>query len=238
MKNLILTCILLLTSFATLVAQNKSQDLIVSNNKLKYENGKKVVAEFKTNETLDTLIIDMYELFDVQKALPLIAANLKLNPKRTKYIQEVRPSGKKVYRDLIIVYPEKVKKKDTKPYDGPLSLAYTLGRHTDQLELKLKYFNNYGVVASFGNSFYRGDLNRHFLYLGLSKDFDRLANTKWQGMASVGPIAVATHQTNELVVGAVANISIQREFTTNTFFGPKIIIGNYNEIGFSLSTRF
>lgn len=218
-------------------AQSQKADLVVAKSSIKFENSKKNAAKFKVNETQDTLTIDMYEVFDVQKALPLIAEKLQLNPERTKYITEIRPSGKKIHRDLIIIYPEK-KKKETKPYEGPLSVAYTIGRHTDQFDLKFKYFNNYGIVATFGNSFYRGDLGRHFLYLGFSKDFESLGDGKWQGVASVGPIAVATHQENELSVGAAAVVTLQREFTKNTFFGPKLIIGNYNEIGFSLSTRF
>lgn len=215
----------------------KNENLVVVNSSIKFENSKKKVADFNVNETQDTLIIDMYEVFDVQKALPLIAEKLQLNPNRTKVITEIRPSGRKIYRDLIIVYPSK-KKKVSKKYDGPLSIAYTIGRHTDQLDLKFNYLNNYGVVASFGNSFYRGDMSRHFLYFGFSRDFDALSGGKWQGVASVGPIAVATHQENELQVGAAAIISLQREFSTNAFFGPRLIIGNYNEIGFTLSTRF
>ena len=79
----------------------KKENLVVVNSSIKFENSKKKVADFNVNETQDTLIIDMYEVFDVQKALPLIAEKLQLNPNRTKVITEIRPSGKKIYRDLI-----------------------------------------------------------------------------------------------------------------------------------------
>lgn len=237
MKKLILLLHILLVA-PQCFAQEKQQKLIVTKNAIKLENGKKVIANFKTNAAQDTLIIDMYEVFNVQKSLPLIAEKLSLNPIRTKYITEIRPEGNRIHRDLLILYPEKKQKAEPKIYEGPLSVAYTIGRHTDQIDLKFKYLKSYGVIASFGNSFYRGDLDRHFLYIGFSKDFEKLGNTKWQGVASVGPIAVATQLKNELQVGAVAIVGIQREFTTNTFFGPKLIIGNYNEFGFSLSTRF
>ena len=89
----------------------------------------------------------MYEVFDVQKALPLIAEKLQLNPNRTKVITEIRPSGKKNISRLDYSVSLK-EKKVSKKYDGPLSIAYTID-DIQTLDLKFNYLNSYGVVASF-----------------------------------------------------------------------------------------
>jgi len=41
-----------------------------------------------------------------------------------------------------------------------------------------------------------------------------------------------------VITGPVGIIKIQRPYSNNSFFGPKVIFGAHNEVGFSISTRF
>lgn len=228
-----------LTLTVSSFAQSKSETIVIGRGVVRTQLTNKLIGTYELNEKQDTLIVEMSEMFSVQKALPEMASKLEIDPKKVRYIKEVQPSGKTIYRELAIVIPEgNSAPKPTSKKNSLIAVGYGIGRHTDQLDIKVRYFKTYGIHGIFGNSFYRGDLATHFLFLGASNDFEYMRGTKWQGVMSLGPIAVAKQNTNELEVGMAVIFNVEREFTENLFFGPRLIIGNYNELGFCLSTRF
>jgi len=229
---------LLILSFSCL-AQSNSEAIIIGRGVVRTQLTNQIIGKFELSDNKDTLLVEMSQMFNVQKALPTMATKLEIDPSKVRFLKERQPSGKTVYRELAIVIPEVKKNKKASPNSNSIiALGYSIGRHTDQLDIKVRYYNTYGIHGIFGNSFYRGDLSTHFLFLGASNDFEYFRGTKWQGVISLGPIAVAKQNTNELEVGAAIIFNIEREFTENIFFGPRLIIGNYNELGFCLSTRF
>jgi hypothetical protein len=242
MKKLLLLCALLAPMS---LAFGQSSGTIVKKKKILSATTGSTIATYALNEGRDTLLVTLYKEFNINKTLPEMTMKLRVDPKTLKYLKETQPNGSKVYRELSIVIPDskgnkKPKDKAIKPLKSPkvFSASYALGRHTDQLSGVFRYAGSFGIEGAIATSLHRGDVLDNYLYLGLSQDLDGLYYTKWQGHFSLGPIVLAEAGKNEFTPGLVVIGELQRQIDDNFYFGPKIMLGTFNEFSFSISTRF
>lgn len=225
-------------------AFGQSKKPIVAKNKIVNSSNGDIMARFNLSEGKDTLIVELYDDFNVNPSVPEMTEKLKADPELLKYIQETLQDGTVNHRALTIVVPEQKGKKDLPKKIQPLkspkrfSIDYSLGRHTDQFSGKFRYAGSFGIEGTVATSLYRGDVSDNYLYLGLSQDFDQLYYTKWQGHFSLGPIVNVQAGTSEILPGLVVVGSLYRQIDGNFYFGPKIMLGSFNELSFSISTRF
>lgn len=240
MKKVFLIGLFCLTTSVTFA---QSQDVIVTKRKIVNNSSGEVIARYELNETKDTLNVTLYREYNINSKIPEITYKINADPKTLKYIKETSTDGTVSHRLLAIVLPEQKErksKKEKKPEKSPqrISVDYSLGRHTDQFSAKFRYLGSFGIEGSVATSLYRGDVKDNYLYLGLSQDFDDLYYTEWQGHFSLGPIAYAETGKNEIKPGLVVIGSFYRKIDRNFYFGPKIMLGSFNEFSFSISTRF
>jgi hypothetical protein len=175
----------------------------------------------------DTLKIVLFEKANVESMVPNMVIELGVDPKAVHYISESSFMGKGSIRELEVYIPSP---KKTPPSKDRVQFAYNLGRHTDMVSLRLKYYRYYGIDATLGTSIHRIDNQKNFAYLGLSNEFNQFYRLGWRGHASIGPILMVTSNTNEMSVSGAACLSLQKSFGANAYFGPKWIIGGYNEL--------
>jgi hypothetical protein len=206
----------------------QGQNLVLENEKIM--SGKNKVGTYLV--TSDTLKIVLFEDIDVDKLIPDMILAMKEDPKSINYISESSFTGKGSIRRVDVYIPSK--KKFT-PSSDRIQLSYNLGRHTDILSAKLKYFKSYGIEAAFATSLHRGDNKDHFLYLGLSSDFNLFYRSGWRGSFSAGPILQAKTGQNELLVSATTCTTFNKSLGKNSYFGPKLYLGLYNELALGLT---
>lgn len=179
----------------------------------------------------DTLKIVLFEKADVESMIPDMVIALEIDPKSVRYISESSFMGSGSIRELEVYIPNP---KKTAPSKDRIQFSYSLGRHTDMVSLRLKYFRYYGIDATLGTSVHRTDNERHFAYLGLSNEFNQFYKLGWRGHASIGPVLMVTSNTNEMTVSGAACLSLQRSFGKNAYFGPKWFVGGYNELSLGI----
>ena len=179
----------------------------------------------------DTLKIVLFEKADVESMIPDMVIALEIDPKSVRYISESSFMGSGSIRELEVYIPSP---KKIAPSKDRFQFSYSLGRHTDMVSLRLKYFRYYGIDATLGTSIHRLDNSRNFAYLGLSNEFNQFYKLGWRGHASVGPVLMVTSNTNEMTVSGAACLSLQRSFGKNAYFGPKWFVGGYNELSLGI----
>ena len=218
-------------------AQEKIEDISVGNGVIRTLETRRVIARFTKNNSGDTVTINMTEYFPFKKALPEIARKMSVEKGKTTYIRVKDPTNTITYQELSIFVPNSKQDPDS-TINNSISFNYAIGRHTDQFGVKINYINHYALDFQIGTSIYRGDLNQHFLYFGLCNEFNSIYGSDWAGSFSAGAIGISYFDTDELTFGAVGIITLSKKFAKNSFFGPKLIFGKHNELGFSISTRF
>lgn len=179
----------------------------------------------------DTLKIVLFEKADVESMIPDMVIALEIDPKSVRYISESSFMGSGSIRKLEVYIPNP---KKTAPSKDRFQFSYSLGRHTDMVSLRLKYFRYYGIDATLGTSIHRIDNQKNFAYLGLSNEFNQFYKLGWRGHASIGPVLMVTSNTNEMSVSGAACLSLQRSFGKNAYFGPKWFVGGYNELSLGI----
>lgn len=230
--------ILVLMLFALAAhAQKKVEPVVIGNGVIRTQESREIIARFYKNDNSDTVTIDMTELIPFKKSLPKITQKLGIEKDKTTVLKVVKPDNSITYQTLDILAPDS-KGSSEDLYNGPISLGYSIGRQTDQFNVRLRYYKGFGLDFHLGTSIYRSDLNNHFLFIGLSNDFKSVFGTEWGGVFSAGALGMVYYDNNEMTTGPVGIIKIQRSFSKNSFFGPKLIFGTHNEMGFSISTRF
>lgn len=242
MKKFLLLCALIAPMS---LAFGQSSGTIVKKKKILNATTGATIATYKLNEGRDTLKVSLNTKFNINRTLPEMSMKLRVDPETLKYVAETQPNGNMVYRELSIVVPEskgekKPIEKAIKPLKSPkvFSASYAMGRHTDQFSGVFRYAGSFGIEGSIATSLHRGDVFDNYLYLGLSQDFDGLYYTKWQGHFSLGPIVVAEAGKSEFTPGLVVVGALHRQIDRNFYFGPKIMLGSFNEFSFTISTRF
>ena len=140
---------------------------------------------------VDTLKIVLFEKANVESMIPDMVIELGIDPKSVRYISESSFMGNGSIRELEVYIP--IPKK-TPPSKDRFQFGYSLGRHTDMVSFRLKYYRYYGIDATLGTSIHRIDNQRNFAYLGLSNEFNQFYSLGWRGHASLGPILMVTCQ--------------------------------------------
>lgn len=230
------TLIIALTITSGAMAQEKVESIVIGNGLIRTQDSRDIIGRFYKNDAGDTVTIDLKEYIPMKKSIPRIAQKLAIPKDKTVILKVVEPDNTVVYQEMNILAPNAQAPVDT--LNSPISLGYSIGRHTDQFNVRLRYFKGFGLDFHLGTSIYRGDLNSHFLYLGLSNDFRSVFGTQWDGVFSAGALGMVYYDNNEMTMGPVGIISLQRPFNEVSSFGPKVIFGTHNEVGFSISTRF
>jgi hypothetical protein len=236
MKKLSIIIFLFLISF-TSNAQEKVEAVVIGQGVIRTQDSREIVARFYANKGGDTVTIDMAQYVPIKKSLPKIAQRLGIEKDKTTILKVVEPNNTITYQTLNILAPDSNGSADS-TYNSPISLGYAIGRHTDQFNVRLRYYKGFGIDFHLGTSIYRGDLNSHFLFVGLSNDFQSLFGSEWGGVFSAGALGMVFYDNEEMLTGPAGIINIQRPYSKNSSFGPKFIFGAYNEVGFSISTRF
>jgi hypothetical protein len=236
MKKLSIIIFLFLISF-TSNAQEKVEAVVIGQGVIRTQDSREIVARFYANKGGDTVTIDMAQYVPIKKSLPKIAQRLGIEKDKTTILKVVEPNNTITYQTLNILAPDSNGSADS-IYNSPISLGYAIGRHTDQFNVRLRYYKGFGIDFHLGTSIYRGDLNSHFLFVGLSNDFQSLFGSEWGGVFSAGALGMVFYDNEEMLTGPAGIINIQRPYSKNSSFGPKFIFGAYNEVGFSISTRF
>ena len=236
MKKLSTIIFLFLIGF-TSNAQEKVEAVVIGQGVIRTQDSREIVARFYANKGGDTVTIDMAQYVPIKKSLPKIAQRLGIEKDKTTILKVVEPNNTITYQTLNILAPDSNGSADS-TYNSPISLGYAIGRHTDQFNVRLRYYKGFGIDFHLGTSIYRGDLNSHFLFVGLSNDFQSLFGSEWGGVFSAGALGMGFYDNEEMLTGPVGIINIQRPYSKNSSFGPKFIFGAYNEVGFSISTRF
>lgn len=175
----------------------------------------------------DTLKIVLFEKANVESLIPEMIMTLKVNPKSVSYISESSFMGTGSVRELEVYIPEP---KKTPPSKDRVQFSYDLGRHTDMLGLRIKYYKYYGIEMIGGTSVHRLDVENNFAYIGLSNEFNQFYSFGWRGHASLGPLLLVKTGSNEMTVTGAACVSLQKSIGVNSYFGPRWIIGGYNEL--------
>ena len=236
MKKLSIIIFLFLIGF-TSNAQEKVEAVVIGQGVIRTQDSREIVARFYANKGGDTVTIDMAQYVPIKKALPKIAQRLGIEKDKTTILKVVEPNNTITYQTLNILAPDSNGSADS-TYNSPISLGYAIGRHTDQFNVRLRYNKGFGIDFHLGTSIYRGDLNSHFLFVGFSNDFQSLFGSEWGGVFSAGILGMVFYDNEEMLTGPAGIINIQRPYSKNSSFGPKFIFGAYNEVGFSISTRF
>jgi hypothetical protein len=236
MKKLSIIIFLFLVGF-TSNAQEKVEAVVIGQGVIRTQDSREIVARFYTNKGSDTITIDMAQYVPIKKSLPKIAQRLGIEKDKTTILKVVEPNNTITYQTLNILAPDSKSSADSS-YNSPISLGYAIGRHTDQFNVRLRYYKGFGIDFHLGTSIYRGDLNSHFLFVGLYNDFQSLFGSEWGGVFSAGALGMVFYDNEEMLTGPAGIITFQRPYSKNSFFGPKFIFGAYNEVGFSISTRF
>jgi len=180
---------------------------------------------------VDTLKIILFEKANVESMIPDMVIELGIDPKSVRYISESSFMGNGSIRELEVYIPSP---KKTPPSKDRFQFGYSLGRHTDMVSFRLKYYRYYGIDATLGTSIHRPDNERNFAYIGLSNEFNQFYKLGWRGHASLGPILMATSNTNEMIISGAACLSLQKSFGKNAYFGPKWFVGGYNELSLGI----
>jgi hypothetical protein len=236
MKKLSIIIFLLLIGFSS-NAQEKVEAVVIGQGVIRTQDSREIVAKFYANKAADTVTIDMTQYVPIKKSLPKIAQRLGIEKDKTTILKVVEPNNTITYQTLNILAPDSNSGADS-TYNSPISLGYAIGRHTDQFNVRLRYYKGFGIDFHLGTSIYRGDLNSHYLFVGLSNDFKSLFGSEWDGVFSAGALGMVFYDNEEMLTGPAGIINIQRPYSKNSSFGPKFIFGAYNEVGFSISTRF
>lgn len=179
----------------------------------------------------DTLKIVKFEKFNVDPFIPQIVLATEKDPKSINYISESSFMGEGSVRELDVYIPDP---KRTPPVKNRIHLNYSVGRHTDQIGFRMKYFKYYGVEAIAGTSIHRGDNQINFMYLGLSNEMNLFYRAGWRGQVSLGPILVAESGVNEMVITGAGVASLQKRASDRITFGPRVMVGGYNEVSMSM----
>jgi len=179
----------------------------------------------------DTLKIVKFEKFNVDPFIPEIVLATGKDPKSIHYISESSFMGEGSVRELDVYIPDA---KRTPPVKNRMHLNYSVGRHTDQLGIRVKYFKYYGVEAIAGTSIHRSDNQINFMYLGLSNEMNLFYRTGWRGQVSLGPVLLAESGVNEMTITGAGCFSLQKRATDRLTFGPRIMVGGYNEVSMSV----
>lgn len=238
MKKLLATICLTIVAVNLHAQENKKiESIIIGNGVIRTQDSRDIVARFYANEAEDTVTINMNEFIPVKKALPQIAQKLRLKKGKTTFLKLIEPDNTVVYQSLDILAPDR-KAVNADIYKSPVSLGYSIGRHTDQYNVRFRLDKGYGIDIHYGTSLYRGDVNAQFFYLGLSNEVNSILGSNWAGVFSAGAIGLTFYQNDEMILGPVGIIKFERPFTKTSLFGPKFIFGAHNEIGFAISTRF
>lgn len=230
------TLIFALTITSSAFAQEKVESIVIGNGLIRTQDSRDIIGRFYKNNAGDTVTIDLKEYIPMKKSIPRIAQKLAIPKDKTVILKVVEPDNTVVYQEMNILAPNAQAPADT--LNSPISLGYAIGRHTDQFNVRLRYFKGFGLDFHLGTSIYRGDLNSHFLYIGLSNDFRSVFGTEWDGVFSAGALGMVYYDNDEMTLGPVGIITLQRAFNSTSSFGPKVIFGTHNEVGFSISTRF
>lgn len=230
------TLIIALTITTGAMAQEKVESIIIGNGLIRTQDSRDIIGRFYKNDAGDTVTIDLKEYIPMKKSIPRIAQKLAIPKDKTTILKVVEPDNTIVYQEMNILAPNAQAPVDT--LNSPISLGYAIGRHTDQFNVRLRYFKGFGLDFHLGTSIYRGDLNSHFMYMGLSNDFRSVFGTQWDGVFSAGALGMVYYDNNEMTMGPVGIITLQRPFNETSSFGPKMIFGTHNEVGFCISTRF
>jgi hypothetical protein len=236
MKKLNTLIVAIILSATSVTAQEKVEAITIGNGLIRTQDSRDIIGRFYKNDAGDTITIDLKEMIPVKKAIPKISQKLGVPKDKTIILKVVEPNNTIVYQELNILAPNVKPPKDT--INSPLTLGYSIGRHTDQFNVRLRYNKSFNLDFHLGTSVYRGDLNSHFLFIGLSNEFRSMFGTEWDGVFSAGGLGGVYYENEEMTLGPVGIISIQREYTSKTLFGPKLIFGVHNEVGFAISTRF
>jgi len=236
MKKLNTLIIAIMLTATSAMAQEKVEAITIGNGLIRTQDSRDIIGRFYKNDAGDTVTIDLKQMIPVKKALPKISQKLGIPKDKTTILKVVEPNNKVVYQELNILAPNAKAPADT--INSPISLGYSIGRHTDQFNVRLRYFKGFGLDFHLGTSIYRSDLNSHFLYVGLSNDFKSMFGTEWDGIFSAGALGMVYYDNDEMLLGPVGIITIQRDYGPRSSFGPKFIFGAHNEGGFAISTRF
>ena len=228
--------IIALTMTTGVMAQEKVESIIIGNGVIRTQDSRDIIGRFYKNDGGDTVTIDLKEYIPIKKSIPRISQKLALPKDKTTILKVIEPDNTIVYQEMNILAPISQAPIDT--INTPLSLGYAIGRHTDQFNFRLRYYKGFGLDFHVGTSIYRGDLNRHFIYMGLSNDFSSIFGTQWDGVFSAGSLVMRYYDNDQMTLGPVGILTLQRSYSENSSFGPKVIFGTHNELGFSISTRF
>jgi len=230
------TLIIVLTINYGAMAQEKIESIVIGNGIIRTQDRGDIIGRFYKNNAGDTVIIDLKEYIPLKKSIPTISRKLAIPKDKTTILKIKEPDNTIVYQELNILAPKTQSTVDT--LISPISFGYTIGRHTDQFNIRYRYIDSYGFDFQVGTSAHRGDLNFNFLYIGLSSDFRSAYDTQWSGVFSAGAIGLKQYNEDEVIVGPVGIFCIHRPFSKFFSFGPKLIFGTHNELGFSISSRF
>lgn len=222
MKKLVLAFTILLMPLL-----GTAQSLKIEGNELLF--GTEKLGNFEV--VFDTLKIVKFQKFNVDPFIPEIVLATEKDPKSIHYISESSFMGDGSVRELDVYIPDT---KRTPPVNSRVHLNYSVGRHTDQLGIRVKYFKYYGVEAIGGTSIHRGDNQNHFMYLGLSNEMNLFYRAGWRGQISAGPILLVETNTNEMTVTGAVVGSLQKRASDRLTFGPRIMVGGYNEVSMSM----
>lgn len=183
---------------------------------------------------MDTLKIVKFEEFNIDNLIPEMIVSKKVDPTIVKYISESSFLGEGSVRNLEVYIPEP---KKTPPARQNFNMNFSLGRHTDIVGMRVKYYRYYGIEALAGISLHRTDSEKNFLFLGLSNEMNLFYRSGWKGHVALGPLLFAETGVNEMSVTGAASISL-RKSTNNWSFGPRLLIGGYNELALEMALSF
>ncbi|CAI8228036.1 MAG: Uncharacterised protein [Flavobacteriaceae bacterium] len=204
---------------------------------LKVEDGSILSKDEKVGSydiVMDTLKIVKFEEFNVDDLIPEMVVSKEVDPTSIKYISESSFLGEGSVRNLEVYIPAP---KKTPPAKQNFNMNYSLGRHTDIVGLRVKYYRYFGIEALAGISVHRTDSEKNFMFLGLSNEMNLFYRTGWKGHVALGPLLYAETGVNEMTVTGAASISL-RKSTNNWSFGPRLLIGGYNELAFEMALSF
>lgn len=183
---------------------------------------------------MDTLKIVKFEEFDIDALIPEMVVSKQIDPKSIHFISESSFMGEGSVRELEVYIPEP---KKTPPSKQTFSSNFSLGRHTDMIGLRVKYYKYYGIEAIAGTSVHRTDTEKNFLFLGLSNEMNLFYRSGWKGHVALGPILYVETGVNEMVVTGAASVSIRKSMNRLSF-GPRLLIGGYNELALEMALSF
>jgi len=81
----------LLTLSFSCLAQSNSEAIIIGRGVVRTQLTNQIIGKFELSDNKDTLLVEMSQMFNVQKALPTMASKLEIDPSKVRFLKEVQP---------------------------------------------------------------------------------------------------------------------------------------------------